>query len=179
MKIALSGHTRGLGKFIYESIHCTGYSRSNGFDITETDLFVQQIKDFDVFINNTYHPIYQQKLFETLFDTWKYKEKIIINIINLSTILEEPFDENNEYFKSKKLFKESIQNILITNRNKKVKVVNLFLGTLEENKNYNRKNKLKYNDVINTLNFILESPRNVEHSFISLGCTTEYQNNII
>ena len=47
---------------------------------------------------------------------WKYEEKTIINILNLSTLLIDDLNTQHEYFKSKKLFKESIQKTLLKNQ---------------------------------------------------------------
>jgi len=179
MRIALSGHTRGIGKYIFENIESYGFSRTNGYDITDTDNYINSIKNFDVFINNTFHPIYQQKIFEKLFDEWKYKNKTIVNILNLSTILNDDITVQHEYFKSKQSFKKSIQSTMLNNKNKKVRIINLFISTMENHTNYTGKNKVKYKDVFNILKFALESPQDVEHGFISIGCTTEYDNSII
>ena len=179
MKIAISGHTKGIGKSIFDNIISNGFSRTNGFDITKPDDFVESVKNFDVFINNTFHPIYQKEIFEKLFSIWKYEEKTIINILNLSTLLSDDLNTQHEYFKSKKLFKESIQKTLLKNKNKKVRVVSLFIGTMENHNKYLGKNKVKYGDIINTINFVLNTPHSVEHAFISIGCTTEYENTII
>ena len=179
MKIAISGHSKGIGESIFKNIKSFGFSRSNGYDITRVDEFVQSITEFDVFINNTFHPIYQQKLFERLFEKWKYENKIIINILNLSTLYNDDIITNHEYFESKKSFKKSIQNVLQKHKNKKVKIVNLFIGTLENHVDYGNKNKLNYIDVVNTIDFVLKCPHYVEHAFISIGRTTEYEGKIL
>jgi hypothetical protein len=179
MKIAITGHTKGIGKCIFDNIISDGFSRTNGFDITKPDTFIDSIKNFDVFINNTFHPTYQKEVFEKLFNIWKYEEKTIINILNLSTLLSDDLNTQHEYFKSKKIFKESIQKILLKNKNKKVRVINLFIGTMENHINYLGKNKVKYKDVIDTINFVLKTPQSIEYAFISIGCTTEYENTII
>lgn len=179
MKIAISGHTKGIGKFIFDNIISEGFSRTNGFDITRPDIFIESIKHFDIFINNAFHPIYQKEVFEKLFNIWKYEEKTIINILNLSTLLSDNLNTQDEYFKSKKLFKESIQAILLKNKNKKVRVVNLFIGTMENHNKYLGKNKVKYQDVIDTINFVLKTSQSTEYAFLSIGCTSEYQNKLL
>lgn len=179
MKIALSGHTTGIGKYIFDNIISNGFSRTNGFDITKPDTFIESIKNFDVFINNTFHPTYQKEIFEKLFNIWKYEEKTIINILNLSTLLNDDLNTQHEYFKSKKLFKESIQTTLLKNKNKKVRVVNLFVGTMENHNKYLGKGKVQYKDITDIINFVLKTPHSIEHAFISIGCTTEYENTII
>lgn len=50
---------------------------------------------------------------------------------------------------------------------------------MENHNNYLGKTKVKYKDVINTINFVLNTPQSIEYAFISIGCTTEYENTII
>lgn len=69
MKIAITGHTKGLGKFLYNSLSkshdVSGLSRSTGFDLDKnyTEI-IGILKNVDCFINNTYYKDYQIKLFE-------------------------------------------------------------------------------------------------------------------
>lgn len=58
MKIAITGHTKGIGKSLYDYFcknnHTVfGFSRSNGYDINlNQDRILDVVKDCDVFINN-------------------------------------------------------------------------------------------------------------------------------
>ena len=80
MKIAITGHTSGVGKSLYDKLvglgHTVfGYSRANGFDLSNKDQVAKLVKkivyreninytkggfeyeddDVDVFINNAYY----------------------------------------------------------------------------------------------------------------------------
>jgi len=55
MKIVITGHTSGIGKYIYDHYNCIGLSRSTGFDITKDDI-TQHIDDQTIFINNAWTP---------------------------------------------------------------------------------------------------------------------------
>lgn len=85
-KIIITGHTKGLGKAIYEwhvknVDDITGISRTTGHNIEDTDKIINLIKDFDVFINNAYYKDYQIKIYKNLSEIWKNKNhKIIINV---------------------------------------------------------------------------------------------------
>lgn len=88
MKIAITGHTSGLGKSFYDlatenSIDVVGFSRANGFDITNsnnrTDI-VKNADDCDVFINNAYDRYGQIDLLYDMYESWKGKEKLIVTI---------------------------------------------------------------------------------------------------
>lgn len=88
MKIALTGHTRGLGKSIYEQCNndiasVIGFSKSNGFDITSAEdrkKIIELSDDCDVFINNAYDRFGQIEMLYDLYDKWKAKEKTIVTI---------------------------------------------------------------------------------------------------
>jgi len=67
MKIAVTGHTTGLGKSFYQECinrgHTVkGFSRSNGYDLrdySKVGLMLDQVNDFDLFISNA-KPDYAQ-----------------------------------------------------------------------------------------------------------------------
>lgn len=93
MKIAITGHSRGLGKAIYELLleqghEVIGMSRSNGFNIsTDKGLIeiIEQTIDCDVFINNAYSGMRQMDALNRLWAYWKRdKTKTIVNISSVS-----------------------------------------------------------------------------------------------
>lgn len=74
-KIAITGHTRGIGKTLYEKFRSStdaeilGMSTSNGFDIEkDIDKVIEQAQGADLFINNAYRDRQQLKLLEALKD---------------------------------------------------------------------------------------------------------------
>ena len=91
MKVAITGHTRGIGKSIWEYFiskgnYCIGYSRTNGYNILN-DIVKQKIvaesKDSDIFVNNacSYTDHSQLTILKNIWEEWKdCPEKIIINI---------------------------------------------------------------------------------------------------
>jgi len=59
MKIAITGHTSGLGKFLHQQLSnshsCIGFSRTNGFDLkADFDQIIKQIYRCDIFVNNSF-----------------------------------------------------------------------------------------------------------------------------
>lgn len=88
MKVAITGHTRGIGKSIFEeltkrSYHVSGYSKSTGWDISllETrNKILKEVFEFDVFINNAYCPLGQFELLKGLTDSWEGSKKLIVNV---------------------------------------------------------------------------------------------------
>ena len=55
MKIAITGHTKGIGLAIYDLLgqehNVFGYSRTNGYNINNPEKIFEEAKDFDIFIN--------------------------------------------------------------------------------------------------------------------------------
>lgn len=89
MKIAITGHTRGLGAelvkcFEFKGHSVMGFSRSNGHDISKTVDRVNIIKEAsecDVFINNAYWGFAQVDLLNGMYAAWsKRSNKYIINV---------------------------------------------------------------------------------------------------
>ena len=90
MKIAITGHTKGIGKATMSLLaanghEVVGFSRHNGWDFTDPEtrqLFIKELKDgkYDCFINNAYpHKFYQHMegffQVELLNEAWLLWEK--------------------------------------------------------------------------------------------------------
>jgi len=87
MKIAISGHTKGLGKILYENFsskyETIGFSRTTGHDIKspfDRKDIVKQCKDVDIFINNVHNYYHQSDILFELHKAWSGQKKLIINI---------------------------------------------------------------------------------------------------
>jgi len=78
MKVAITGHTSGLGKQLWERFEpeaeaMLGFSRSNGYDIVSREnikSIIEQVKDYDVFINNAYWGFAQVDLLNAIYKSW-------------------------------------------------------------------------------------------------------------
>jgi len=106
MKLAITGHTKGIGKALYDRANIEGYetvgfSRSNGYDLSLTRL-VDKIVDADVFINNAYSPLYQTQLLRDILKEWKDKDKLIVNISSKISLLDKSPPGLEQYYKDKK-----------------------------------------------------------------------------
>ncbi|MCZ0932210.1 MAG: hypothetical protein OXJ52_03545 [Oligoflexia bacterium] len=113
MKIAITGHTKGIGKGLYDfykkkgHIVC-GFSRSNGFDIEKkSDEIIKKTKDYDIFFNNAYNGFYQVKLLFNLWEQWYNKEKLIINISSIICQTSYPY-KYHKFFSKYKIHKLSL-----------------------------------------------------------------------
>jgi len=87
-RVAVTGHTSGIGKEIYEycqfhGAEVRGYSRSNGFDLKEGDgdVVINALLKFDpeILFNHAWYPRAQNKILKILHTQWAEKEKVIIN----------------------------------------------------------------------------------------------------
>jgi NAD(P)-dependent dehydrogenase (short-subunit alcohol dehydrogenase family) len=84
MRIAITGHTSGIGKELsnlYTDV--IGFSRTNGFDLrlrANRQRMFLTIQDCDIFINNADLGWEQTTLLYELWEQWKDKEKLIVNI---------------------------------------------------------------------------------------------------
>jgi hypothetical protein len=114
LKYALTGHTQGIGKGLFERLspNVIGFSKSTGYDITRPDdrrRIVAESAECDVFINNAHRPYSQTWIFIMLVNEWKDREdKTIINVGSRITDLIMPNDSLNllEYQASKLILKE-------------------------------------------------------------------------
>ena len=72
MRVAITGHTNGLGKELYNRFDdVKGFSSSNDYDVSdnyERAKIINEIDKFDLFINNA-HPFFDQtRLLMEVFD---------------------------------------------------------------------------------------------------------------
>src|ERR1700681_89274 len=88
MKIAITGHTRGIGQSLashFSAYHneVIGFSRSNGYNIVkfvDRQRIIEASQDADVFINNVNHGFCQSDLLWELYTDWtarKHRAMII------------------------------------------------------------------------------------------------------
>lgn len=88
MKIAITGHTAGIGQAIAEWFssqghEIVGFSRTNGFDIgndSTLDQIIDLCQDIDIFVNNAQIDFQQTKLLYKLQEKWQGQHRTIINI---------------------------------------------------------------------------------------------------
>ena len=85
MKIAITGHTSGLGKTLAKELNknheIIGFSRKN-IAIENYKKIVNKTLDCDIFINNAHSYFYQTLLLQEIFNKWKNKNKTIVNKCN-------------------------------------------------------------------------------------------------
>ena len=87
MNIALTGHSKGLGKALFEFLsqkhEIIGFSRSNGYDIKnpfDRKKIIKESKDCDIFINLVHNYYHQTDLLFEFHRAWSGQKKLIIFI---------------------------------------------------------------------------------------------------
>lgn len=102
MRVAITGHTSGIGKELYKILQhhmdkVFGCSIANGYDITNyksREKILEEIKNFDIFVNNAFDKNGQTKLLKDVIDLWKDTDKLIVNISSKSIYIKDPKDLN-------------------------------------------------------------------------------------
>lgn len=122
MKIALTGHTNGLGLACYnllkQNYDVIGLSLSNGYDINDYNKIVDTILDSDVFINNAYSGYAQANLLIKLHQHWQHLPKTIISVSSTCTRFSRAEKELNHLpweYRDHKLALERVFHSLIDN----------------------------------------------------------------
>ena len=172
MRIGITGHSDFLGKGLFDFLgknhEVIGFSRSNGYDLKNYKNILTDVLDLDVFINNTYHPSLQQKIFEELFDLWKDKDKTIFNVLTSAIFNNGSFDD---YRENKLNLQKSSLRLINSNLDKKVRVINLYPNTLEHNKRVGY-NKVNFSEVHDVIEFQLNLPQSLELTHVCISRTT-------
>ena len=87
-KVAITGHTSGLGKALFErfALDSTveGFSSSNGYNIIQFKKVYEAAKHCDILINNAYDRYSQVDLLYYFYEQWEDQNKIIVNISSLA-----------------------------------------------------------------------------------------------
>lgn len=137
MNYAITGHTDGIGKALYEFLPTSiGFSKSTGYDITNAKSrvdIIEQCKDCDIFINNAFDGFGQTLLLLDLFHRWKDFNKTIINVGSIiaedGTVLKN-YEHLLEYQVHKKSLKILHNDLLKLNYNLRLKYVHFgYVGT--------------------------------------------------
>jgi NAD(P)-dependent dehydrogenase (short-subunit alcohol dehydrogenase family) len=102
LKIAITGHSRGLGAELAKQLATNhtviGFSRSNGYDLNTPgtiERIIEEVKDCDVFINNAKSWWSQIDMFSCLLDDWAGMDRRIINIGSHAAIWNFTSDRKN------------------------------------------------------------------------------------
>jgi NADP-dependent 3-hydroxy acid dehydrogenase YdfG len=133
-KIAITGHTKGIGKalaeiFKKEGFEIFGYSKSNGYDIGNENIrkkILEETKNFDIFINNAYDPSGQSALLNSIIEQWDNTDKLIINMS--SKMVHYKLSGFEDYVNAKRLQNDIVKKRTFSNC---PKILNIIVGAVD------------------------------------------------
>ncbi len=161
MKIVITGHTRGLGKAIYDHYISQGHeviglSKSNGYLLPiKINEVVKIARDCDIFFNNAHASSSQKILMKELYET---TPMIVSGSIAASYYV--PGSKNyvngvdiTHYFRDKFELEETFK---IIKDKRKHPLLLLRMGYLE---NFPNKEFIPFSQIINAIEFWIKNPR--------------------
>jgi hypothetical protein len=168
MKVAITGHTQGLGKKLYEYFinrgdEVIGISRTTGYDISkDIDKIVEISSDCDLFINNTYKENYQLEILKKI----QNKVKNIIVCGSTSRMYTEII--TSEYAKHKQELAEACRLISIKPKGPNILHLDMsfiFNPEFDSQSDYDDTYYHTTDDVVKCVEFWLENPKVREMEF--------------
>jgi len=167
MKIAITGHTSGIGKSCFDLLsskhNVFGYSRSNGWDISNIEMICQDLihNDFDIVINNAYFEDCQVKILQRMYEEWKNTNKKIISMGSVVTDhLHFTSKDGEDYTLYKRMLEDAHNRRTVGNTCQSILVKPAQVDTplMRED---NVQTILSPLEVANVIEFIINSPENV------------------
>jgi len=176
--IAITGHSTGIGKACWDLLQhdniVQGFSRSNGYDIDDTDRITKEARDATVFINNAWSQFGQMRMFETMLNLWSNEpSKTIINLGSRSAFLNPYETRRPEYTSSKRLLlKDTRHSSLRTDKKCRVSIVNP--GFVKTNMSAHNKdvNMMTPEYIAGVIKWIIEQPIDIEIGEIGIWTNT-------
>lgn len=163
MKCVITGHTSGLGKYLYNYFLSNGWevlgmSRSNGYDISvDRDKIINQSLDCDLFINNASSEDSQLELLKSLC-------KKVSKIVTMGTAGTEFTNIwGKQYTYDKKQLEDSFK--LISMNPNVADLLYLKISFLETTYNLKKENRLdsdytiSYHEIAKAIDFWLSNPK--------------------
>lgn len=183
MNIAITGHTNGIGKAIYDDLSSTnnviGFSLTTGYNISlpeDRDKIIQESQDCHVFINNAFdyskwpteeNTDSQFLMCKELFEAWKNQEKYIINI---GSRINDFAEFENQYKAIYAKQKKKLDDFYLENSHAKPYVITVRPGSTNTRVlKQETKEKLEPEHVAQVVRFILENKNIFLVRTITLG----------
>ena len=174
MKIAITGHTKGIGKAITDCLKkdnlVLGYSRSNGYDISTpegVDKVVSAVKNSEVFINNAWYEFAQADIFTRLYDEWRLDpSKTIVNINSKAK-----YGSSSLYAVTKKELFKTASKALIDN-DRQCRIININPGFVDTDRVASVPyKKLSPEELAVMIKWCLDQPQHIEIGELSVWIT--------
>jgi NAD(P)-dependent dehydrogenase (short-subunit alcohol dehydrogenase family) len=170
MKCVITGHTRGIGKSLYEYFvfkgwKVIGFSTSTGHDIRECyDTILKEARTADLFVNNLCVDDYQIKFLHDL----NGKIKRIINCGSIAGDYDDLLNIN--YSRVKKELKQLCKHYSLQGESN---ILHLNITMAEDAKSTDY--GIPYTDIVNAVDFWMDNPRvnNIEFDLLLTPYTKE------
>jgi NADP-dependent 3-hydroxy acid dehydrogenase YdfG len=169
MKIAITGHTNGLGEELAKQLFAheiVGLSRSTNTTIKNTSDIVSKVVGCDVFINNASVDFQQAHLLQEVFNKWKDTNKTIINICSRSKY---PNLSKGYLYSASKAALSHIANNLRFLSDKKCRIIDINVGLLDS-----ELPSLSFREAAEIIVWCLNQPEHIEIGEISFWHKTPY-----
>lgn len=177
MKIAITGHSRGIGKGLCDALgnkgHMVlGFSRSNGYNTNEENdrqRILDAVKECDIFINNAYPG--QAEMFEKIFQLWRDDyNKTIVNIGSLLKYKE--FVTPNDYTVMKwNLYKSTLKPIFKREKSCRLMCFNPGYVDTDMIKSNKDAKKMTVEECVTIMCWAIEQPQHIEIAELSFWLT--------
>ena len=181
MKIAITGHTAGIGKAFAEQLaerghSITGISRREGENIRRVPHTASLIEPCDLFINNAQTGYAQTELLYEIWTRWQGKEKYIWNISTMMT--EQPINSQpdgqddltmSQYRNQKLALEEASQQLRFKNSWPQISVIRP--GGVATQDHYDNSKKVDVKLWVKSIIDIFSHNDNINISEISVGYT--------
>lgn len=177
MKIAITGHSKGIGKACFDLLdkdhEVIGFSRSNGFNIVDQfSSIVRAVKNCDVFVNNAHQGYTQVDLLNAVFEMWKDNpNKTIVNISSLSKY--PGLSGNQTGYSATKAALSHQAFILMFKTDRKCRMININPGYVETDMIANipgieNKSKITPEECANSIVWAINQPQHIEIGELSI-----------
>jgi NAD(P)-dependent dehydrogenase (short-subunit alcohol dehydrogenase family) len=139
--VAVTGHTRGIGRGIFDHyfpkspLPLLGFSRTNGYDISQpgvVDRIIRETELCDIFFNNAYHHDCQSRIAAQWFESHRDQQHLLVNISSIAPVTDRYLDPKNrfeKYSRSKTQLDEISWNINFANS--RAKCINVSPGLVD------------------------------------------------
>lgn len=166
MKIAITGHKKGLGKELYgRFLKKVGISKED-WDTDNIQTILPLIDKCDVFINNAPSGFVQTEILKVVFDEWKDQEKTIVNIISRSKY---PNISKGYMYSSAKASLSHLSNSLRFLSDKRCRIIDINLGLLNSDLP-----SLSYTEAANLIDYVIRLPFHIEVGELGVWNTVPY-----
>ena len=150
MKLALTGHTKGLGaeisNYFKDKYEIVGFSRTNGYDIKNSidrRKILKESTNADILINLVHNYYHQTDILFEFYSAWEDQKKLIVNVSSAVVDNDKWGLDRLDYleYKNQKIALESMAELL-SERNSTVQIKNYRISEINFRQDTNNLNTI-------------------------------------